>query len=119
MTVRHAKAGSVHRFCGNMYIVTGVARSQAFSSLSLAIGCPSKGVLEIADVGERLIALHVGRAAALLLCLLTEIQSFYKFDGPARIDDRLATIWLAMLQTYEVKELYASRYRALLRGPQT
>jgi hypothetical protein len=73
---------------------------------------------ENSDVGERHIAVHIGRAAAILLCLLTEIQNFYRFDGPARIDERLATVWAAMLQLPEANELYASRYRELLRKPQ-
>jgi hypothetical protein len=72
----------------------------------------------ITDAGERHIFMHIGRTAAILLCLLTEIQDFYKFDGPAEIDERLAEIWVAMLPVYEVKELYASRYKGLLRKSQ-
>lgn len=75
--------------------------------------------VEVTDAGERHIAMHIGRAAALLLCLLTEIQHFYKFDEPSELDRRLAEIWVAMLPMYEVKDLYASRYRALLRRPQS
>jgi hypothetical protein len=60
--------------------------------------------------------MHFGRAAALLLCLLTEIQHRFKFDG-ANIDQRLREIWTAMLGIYEVKELYDFRYNALLRQP--
>jgi hypothetical protein len=56
-------------------------------------------------------AMHFARAAALLLCLLTEIQHSFKFDG-ANIDKRLREIWTAMLGFYEVKELFDFRYHA-------
>jgi hypothetical protein len=79
---------------------------------------PVEERVDLIDAGERHIAMHIGRTAALLLCLLTEIQHFYKFDGPAEIDKRLAEVWSAMLPAYEVKELYASRYQGLLRKPQ-
>jgi hypothetical protein len=60
--------------------------------------------------------MHFARAAVLLLCLLTEIQHRFKFDG-ANIDKRLREVWNAMLQIYEAKELYDFRYNALLREP--
>lgn len=77
-----------------------------------------KQLNSLSDVGERQIAMHVGRTAAILLCLLTEVQHFYKFHGPARIDERLAEIWTAVLPFFEAKELYQSRYRGLLRKPE-
>jgi hypothetical protein len=67
------------------------------------------------EFGERSISMHVGRSAAILLCLLTEIQNYFKFDNAAEIDERLTKIWSAMIDIYEVKELYDSRYRDLLR----
>jgi hypothetical protein len=79
---------------------------------------PNEKRAQTRDDGERFISSHIGRTAALLLCLLTEIQHFYKFDGPAKIDERLAEIWTAMLPVYEVRELYTSRYESLLRKPQ-
>ena len=60
--------------------------------------------------------MHFARAAVLLLCLLTEIQHYFKFEG-ANIDKRLRKIWTAMLPIYEVKELYDFRYHAILREP--
>lgn len=60
--------------------------------------------------------MHFARAAVLLLCLLTEIQHYFKFDG-ANIDKRLREAWTAMLPIYEVKELYDFRYDAILREP--
>ena len=67
------------------------------------------------DAGERYLGMHIGRTAAVLLCLLTELQHFYRFGGEARIDERLADLWEAMLPIYGVKEMYASRYRGILR----
>jgi hypothetical protein len=60
--------------------------------------------------------MHFARAAVLLLCLLTEIQHYFKFDG-ANIDDRLREIWAAMLSSFEARELYNYRYGAILRNP--
>jgi len=57
--------------------------------------------------------MHFGRAAGLLLCLLTEMQHFFRFDG-SNIDKRLREIWTAMLPIYEVKELYDFRYKDIL-----
>lgn len=60
--------------------------------------------------------MHFARAAVLLLCLLTEIQHYFKFEG-ANIDKRLRGIWTAMLPIYEVRELYDFRYDAILSEP--
>ncbi len=66
------------------------------------------------DATERSLALHVFRAAGLLMCLVTEIQHSCRFKG-ANIDQRLSEIWDSMLEIYEVKELYELRYRSLLK----
>jgi hypothetical protein len=72
----------------------------------------------INDAAERHIAVHIGRAAGILLCLLTEIQHFCKFEG-ANIDQRLADMWAAIWPVVEVRELFDYRYNALLRIPMT
>jgi hypothetical protein len=71
---------------------------------------------ELDNYRVRCFSMHFARAAVLLLCLLTEIQHYFKFDG-ANIDKRLREIWTAMLPIYEVKELYDFRYNAVLREP--
>lgn len=68
------------------------------------------------DASERNIALHFGRAAGLLLCLLTEIQHFFRFDG-AEIDKRIGQLWAAMIPMIEIRELYDYRFKGLLREP--
>ncbi len=68
------------------------------------------------DIVLRSLTMHYGRAAGILLCLLTEIQAFFLFDG-ADIDKRLAQIWSAMIPLYEVRELYDFRYNAMLKEP--
>jgi hypothetical protein len=65
------------------------------------------------EAAERHIATHIGRAAGVLLCLLTEIQCFYHFEG-ANIVPRLDELWSAMLLLREVRELYEFRYKNLL-----
>jgi hypothetical protein len=69
---------------------------------------------ELDNYGLRSLAMHFARAAVLLLCLLTEIQDHFKFQG-ANIDKRLRETWTAMLAIYEVKELFDFRYDAILR----
>jgi hypothetical protein len=59
------------------------------------------------------IAIHIPRVAALLLCMLTEVQTYFHFDG-ARIGQRLHQIWNALLPAPEVKELYDLRYAKLM-----
>ena len=65
---------------------------------------------------DRHIAMHFGRAAGVLLCLLTEIQHYFRFDG-AHIDKRLGELWGALIPMLEVRELYDFRFRSLLKEP--
>ncbi len=61
-----------------------------------------------------LIANHFSRVAAILLCTLTELQAYFKFEG-ARINERLHQIWTALLPAPEIKELFDERYAQLMR----
>ncbi len=65
------------------------------------------------DALEEMIAVHIPRMSAILLCTLTEIQASLKFDG-ARINQRLHEIWNALLPAPEIKELYDERYAQLM-----
>lgn len=60
-----------------------------------------------------MIFLSVSRAAAILLCLLTEVQAYFRFDG-ARINERLHQVWNALIVVPEIKELYDKRYATLM-----
>jgi hypothetical protein len=57
---------------------------------------------------------HIGRAATVLLCLVTEIQAYFRFDG-ANINDRICKMWEALMDLFEAKELYVERYSGLMR----
>jgi hypothetical protein len=63
---------------------------------------------------DELVSIHVPRAAAILLCTLTELQARFKFDG-ARINERLHQVWNPLLIVPEIKELYDERYAQLMR----
>jgi hypothetical protein len=65
---------------------------------------------------ETLVYIHLSRAAAILLCILTEIQAHCHFDSDrtARINQRLHQIWSALLTVKEIKELYDERYSRLM-----
>lgn len=64
-------------------------------------------------VVELTISKHLFRAAALLLCMLTEVQAHFRFDG-ARINQRLHEVWNALIPVPEIKELYDERYSKLM-----
>lgn len=61
------------------------------------------------------IARHLFRAAGVLLCIVTELQAYFRFDdSAARINERIHAIWDALLSAFAVKELYDQHYRALM-----
>ncbi len=66
------------------------------------------------DFGDRMISTHLCRVSGILLCILTEVQAYFRFDG-ARINERLHKIWDAVLPALEIKELYEGRYAALMK----
>jgi hypothetical protein len=57
---------------------------------------------------------HIARAAAILLCILTELQAYFRFDG-ARINERLLEVWSVLKAAPEVKDLLDSRYTQLMQ----
>jgi hypothetical protein len=65
--------------------------------------------------GETMIFVHITRVAAILLCTLTEVQAYFRFDG-ARINQRLHLMWNALLAVPEIKVLYDERYAALMKS---
>jgi len=99
----------------------------AHGGLEAYIGDPPLGAYFIIDIlphEERpkieaqyaeFISRHVGRAATVLLCLVTEIQAFFRFEG-ADINNRIVTMWNALMEFFEAKELYKERYELLMRA---
>lgn len=66
------------------------------------------------DLHAREVSMHLARAAAVLLCIITELQAHFKFSG-ARINERIHQVWNALLPVFEVRELYDKRYAVLMR----
>jgi len=62
---------------------------------------------------DNTISIHLPRLSAILLCILTEVQVYFKFDG-ARINQRLHQVWDALRIVPEVEELYTERYAELM-----
>jgi hypothetical protein len=60
-----------------------------------------------------IMSMHSARAAAILLCFVTELQAHFHFEG-ARIDERIHEMWNALMPVFEVKELYNERYARLM-----
>ena len=62
---------------------------------------------------DEFLSRHAGMATALLLCLVTELQAYCKFDG-ANINGRICEIWMALLPLLPAKELHDGRYAKLM-----
>jgi hypothetical protein len=69
---------------------------------------------KIDAVYPRIMFVHIARAAAILLCIITELQAHFHFDG-ARINERIHQMWNALMPVFEVKELYNDRYSQLMK----
>ena len=66
------------------------------------------------DTYDLFLSTHIGRSASVLLCMLTEIQAYCRFDG-ANINERIGKIWAALLPFPATRELYDGRYGKLMR----
>jgi len=62
---------------------------------------------------DTMISMHLTRVIGIMLCVLTEVQAHFRFEG-ARINQRLHAGWDAVLTAMEIKELYDLRYRGLM-----
>jgi hypothetical protein len=62
---------------------------------------------------EVFVSTHIGRAALVLLSIITEVQAYARFDG-ANINDRIVKMWDALLPLFEGKELHNARYAKLM-----
>jgi hypothetical protein len=68
---------------------------------------------KLEDGHLRLLSMHIGQAAAVLLCIVTELQAHFRFDG-ADINQRIHKMWDALMPAFVVKELYSKRYKKLM-----
>jgi hypothetical protein len=66
------------------------------------------------ELHPKILSLHIARAAAILLCIVTEVQAHFHFDG-AKIDERIHKMWNALMPVFEVKELFSERYEQLMK----
>jgi hypothetical protein len=69
---------------------------------------------KIDEAHSRMVFLHISRVAAILLCIITEVQAHFKFDG-ANINERIHEMWDVLHPVAEIKELYADRYQRLMQ----
>jgi len=60
-----------------------------------------------------ILSLHLARTAVILLCIVTELQAHFHFEG-ARIDERIHKMWNALMPVFEAKELFTERYSQLM-----
>lgn len=66
------------------------------------------------DISDAMISMHLKRVVGILLCILTEVQAHFRFEG-AHINQRLHNGWDAVLAAAEIKELYDQRYEQLMK----
>jgi hypothetical protein len=68
------------------------------------------------EVYPKILSMHIARAAAILLCIVTELQAYFHFDDDgARINQRTHAMWNVLMPVFEVKELYEERYKQLMK----
>ena len=75
---------------------------------------PYEGQKQFENISEQMISMHIFRVAGILLCILTEVQAYFRFDG-ARINQRLHETWKALLPVLEIRELFEKRYAQLMK----
>jgi len=68
---------------------------------------------KIEDMYPVFLTRHMGRAALAMLCIVTELQLFFRFSGH-EINGRIQKIWEALLGMFEIKEIYHERYHPLM-----
>jgi hypothetical protein len=82
----------------------------------MADSMPHEERPRIDEQHPRLLFMHIGRAAGVLLRIVTELQAYFRFDDDgARINQRIHEVWNALMPVGEIKELYEERYELLMR----
>jgi hypothetical protein len=57
---------------------------------------------------------HLGRAATVLLCIITKLQAYCRFEG-ADINERISKLWETQIPLFEANELCEGRYSHLMK----
>jgi hypothetical protein len=67
----------------------------------------------------KILTMHIGRTAGVLLCIVTELQAYFRFDDDgAHINQRIHEVWKALMPVGEIKELYDEHYAKLMKDKQ-
>ncbi len=80
----------------------------------IADSMPHEDRPQIDAAYPRLLFAHIARAALMLLCIITELQAHFHFDG-ASINERIHKMWNALMPAFDVRELYEERYERLMK----
>jgi hypothetical protein len=64
---------------------------------------------------DEFLTTHLGLAATALLCTVTEIQMYFRFNG-ADINSRIRQMWAVLMDLFFAKELYDEHYGALMKS---
>ena len=71
---------------------------------------------KIDEAYPRIVCTHLTRVAAVLLCIVTELQSYFKFDdNVANINENIHKMWDVLMPLFDVKELYEEHYKELMQ----
>lgn len=76
---------------------------------------PHEDRAKMDEIYPRVMSMHMGRAALLMLCIVTEVQAYFRFPS-ANISSRVRQVWNALMQVYEAKELYERHYADLMNS---
>jgi hypothetical protein len=76
---------------------------------------PHENRQKVDELFPRVLSLHLGRAAIILLSIVTELQHRFRFEG-ADIDNRIRKMWDALCPIFEAKEIYDQRYSKMLKA---
>ncbi len=72
---------------------------------------------KIDEAYPTIVATHLARVAGVLLCIVTEIQAYFRFvDNGANINENIHKMWNALMPMFDVKELYSEHYRELMQA---
>lgn len=94
-----------------LLIAAAISVGSYFTEDSLPIEDREK----LADAHLLIMSMHLGRAATILLCIVTELQAKFRFDDDgAKINQRISEMWNALMPLFEAKELYVKHYRQLI-----
>jgi hypothetical protein len=78
---------------------------------------PHENRPQVDELFPRIMSMHLARSAALLLCIVTELQVYFNFDdNGARINHRIHEMWNVLKVLPEIGGLFIDHYEPIMRA---